>query len=117
MRRLYRLLSRLAPDGRGVWCDVGSVDEFPAETVRAVIVRGTPVAVFHTCDELLAIGNVCPHMGASLSEGAVERDAVVTCPAHALSFDLRTGKCRQDRNYAARPFPTRVEHGRVLVFA
>ena len=115
MRRLLRPRARPFADRGRTWQDVGALEDFPPETVRVVSLQGTPVAVFHTRDELLAVGDVCPHMGASLSEGALAGDAAVTCPAHALSFDLRTGACRQDGNYAARAFRTRVRSGRVFI--
>ncbi len=115
MWRLLGWLARPLPDRRGSWQDAGALEAFPPGTVRMVKLRGTPVAVFHIRDELLSVGDVCPHMGASLSEGTIAGARTVTCPAHALSFDLRTGVCREDGNYAARTFRTRVRRGRVLI--
>lgn len=55
-------------------------------------VNGRDVAVFRRGDEILAIGNDCPHQGGSLCDGWVEGDIVV-CPLHGWEFDMRTGAC------------------------
>ena len=57
-----------------------------------VTVNGRDVAVFRRGDEILAIGNDCPHQGGSLCDGWVEGDIVV-CPLHGWEFDMRTGAC------------------------
>ena len=115
MTLLARLRRFQAKTQSAEWQDVGAAEDFPPETARIVTVLGTPIAVFHVEGRLLAIADVCPHMGASLSEGVLDCARAVTCPAHALSFDLRTGKCREDGNYAARPFRVDVRDGRVLI--
>jgi methylamine---glutamate N-methyltransferase subunit C len=50
------------------------------------------VAVIRRGDEILAIGNECPHQGGSLCDGWVEGDIVI-CPLHGWEFDLRSGAC------------------------
>ena len=40
-------------------------------------VNGHDVAVFRRGDEILAIGNDCPHQGGSLCDGWLEGDIVV----------------------------------------
>ncbi len=97
------------------WQDVGAAQDFPPETTRTVTVLGTPIAVFHVEGRLSAIADVCPHMGASLSDGVLNGDGAVTCPSHALSFNLHTGKCHEDGMYAARTFRVDVRDGRVLI--
>ena len=57
-----------------------------------VTVDGQDVALFRRGDEVLAIGNDCPHQGASLCEGWVEGDIVI-CPVHGWEFDMRSGAC------------------------
>jgi nitrite reductase (NADH) small subunit len=57
-----------------------------------VSVNGREVAVFRRGEEVLAIGNDCPHQGGSLCDGWVEGDIVV-CPLHGWEFDMRTGAC------------------------
>ena len=56
---------------------------------KTVEVGDKLIAVFRVGDEYLAIDDVCPHMGASLSGGYVE-NGIVTCPWHAWRFRLAT---------------------------
>ena len=51
---------------------------------------GQDVMLYRRGDEILAIGNTCPHEGGSLCDGWVEGD-IVTCPLHGWEFDLRAG--------------------------
>lgn len=63
------------PDGRGIRIEAGL----------------HRIAVFRFGDEVRAIGDVCSHAEASLSEGDVF-DEEIECPRHGATFDLRTGK-------------------------
>jgi 3-phenylpropionate/trans-cinnamate dioxygenase ferredoxin subunit len=49
------------------------------------------VAIFLVDGTLFAIGDLCSHAEASLSEGEVF-DIEVECPRHGSVFDLRTGE-------------------------
>ena len=65
------------------------VEGFPT----AVAVEGSNEArrvVVRVGAELFALGGVCPHQGADLSEGIVE-NGVLWCPVHSSGFDCRTG--------------------------
>jgi nitrite reductase/ring-hydroxylating ferredoxin subunit len=55
-------------------------------------------------------------MGASLGSGTLHEGDLIECPAHALCFSLRTGRCAEGEPYAVRVFPVRLERGRVLVW-
>ena len=63
----------------------------PGKGVRASV-NGRDVAVFRRGEEILVIGNDCPHQGGSLCDGWVEGDIVV-CSLHGWEFDMRTGAC------------------------
>ncbi|WP_321814838.1 MULTISPECIES: Rieske (2Fe-2S) protein [unclassified Paraburkholderia] len=58
---------------------------------KLVFVDGGSVVVFRIEGQLHAIENSCPHNGASLANGALQ-GSVLSCPAHGLRFDLRTGR-------------------------
>ncbi len=49
-----------------------------------------PVALYRVDGELYVCGDVCPHAGATLSQGELEA-GIVTCPAHGSQFDVRSG--------------------------
>lgn len=57
---------------------------------KCVVVAGKILAVFRNGETVHAIDDACPHMGFSLSGGAVE-DGIVTCPLHAWRFRLDDG--------------------------
>lgn len=62
------------PEGRGIRIEVGP----------------QRIALFRIGDEVHAIGDLCSHAEASLSEGDVF-DNEIECPRHGATFDLRTG--------------------------
>jgi nitrite reductase (NADH) small subunit/3-phenylpropionate/trans-cinnamate dioxygenase ferredoxin subunit len=66
------------------------IDEVLEGEGRTVEVGTKLVAVFRERGEFFAIDDVCPHMGASLSGGYVEK-GTVTCPWHAWRFRLADG--------------------------
>jgi 3-phenylpropionate/trans-cinnamate dioxygenase ferredoxin subunit len=53
----------------------------PADPARVLVRIGR---------ELFALGGVCTHEGADLSEGVVDR-GILWCPVHSSGFDCRTG--------------------------
>ncbi len=59
------------------------------ETAEAV--GDEPFAVYHVGARFHACADRCPHAGATLSEGELER-GVVTCPRHGSQFDVSTGQ-------------------------
>jgi nitrite reductase/ring-hydroxylating ferredoxin subunit len=77
-------------------------------------VEGQDVAVFRRGDEVLAIGNECPHQGGSLCDGMVEGDIVI-CPRHGWEFDLRSGACMTVPGEAVPRYDVTVEDGAVYL--
>lgn len=67
----------------------------PGEVVRTTV-GGNPVAVWNVEGRLHALGDICPHRGFVLSEGALikEKDGTmsVVCQGHFWRFDLTTGQ-------------------------
>jgi len=70
---------------------VGQVGDFPAGSLRKVVVGGEEVVVGNVGGKLYAIAGKCTHRGAPLHEGELEGNTV-TCPWHGGQFDLTTGK-------------------------
>ena len=85
-------------------CRVGDVAEGEG---KAVVVGGKLIALFCTGGDYHAIDDVCPHMGASLSEGVVE-NGIVTCPWHAWRFRLADGTWADNPRIKIGCFPVRV---------
>jgi 3-phenylpropionate/trans-cinnamate dioxygenase ferredoxin subunit len=89
-------------------CTVDDVEEgipfafsTPAEPHgRRVLVR--------TDGEFFALDGVCPHQGADLGEGIVER-GILWCPVHSSGFDCRTGAV----NHPPAPAPLKTYRVRI----
>jgi 3-phenylpropionate/trans-cinnamate dioxygenase ferredoxin component len=56
-----------------------------------VNIKGEDICLTRIGDEVFAIGDLCTHSDASLSEGDVT-DYKIECWLHGAEFDLRTGE-------------------------
>ena len=81
---------------------------------RLVRLAGRDIALFRLGDRVLAVDDVCPHRGGSLSCGD-QRGSVVHCPVHAWPFDLETGRCPEVPGASVRTYRVRVEGDQVRV--
>lgn len=86
-------------------CRAGDI---PPGEAKAVAVNGKVVAVFNDGGEFFAIDDTCPHMGASLATGFVEK-GIVTCPWHAWRFRLADGVWADNPRIGIGCYPVRVE--------
>ena len=92
-------------------CRVGQL----AEGQSRVIAAGNKlIAVFNHGGKYYAIDDVCPHMGASLSDGYVE-DGIVTCSWHAWRFRLSDGAWADNPRLKIGCYQVRVEGDAVQV--
>lgn len=86
---------------------VGTIEELRSEGCRVIDVNGRPVGVISVGEEFFAIGDRCPHMGASMCTGSLGgtfvasdphelvfgmADRVIRCPWHGWEFDLESGR-------------------------
>ena len=55
-----------------------------------VIVNDKPILFVYVDEQVYAIANKCPHLGALLDKGTVDGH-LVTCKAHGATFDVKTG--------------------------
>jgi nitrite reductase/ring-hydroxylating ferredoxin subunit len=87
------------------------------QTLTKVEVEGYPVLLYKRFGRVYALGDTCPHLGCSLSEGSVEGDAVV-CGCHASKFALSDGSVMQGPSaFPVQDFVARVHEGQVEVVA
>ena len=93
---------------------VARVDEVPPDSVRAIDLDGTTVALARVGDEFHALAGHCAHMGGPLGEGALE-GCVLSCPWHGWQYDVRTGENEFDRAIRVETYPVRVEDGVVSI--
>ena len=93
----------------------GRADEIPPGSSKVVQVGEHVVAIFNVEGRLHAIDNTCPHQGGPLGEGYLEDDAIVSCPWHGWTFDVRTGVSPIDPEMKVTCYRVRVESGDILV--
>lgn len=81
----------------------------------SINVGGQPVMVVRWEGRPYAIGDVCTHQYALLSEGFFE-NGCIECPLHQASFDVRTGAALCGPvTTPARSFAVSEENGEVFV--
>ena len=93
---------------------VADLAALPARKPTLVSVNGLEVMVYRAGDEVLAIGNECPHQGGSLCDGWVEGEIAV-CPLHGWEFDVRTGACMTVPGERVPRYAATVEDGAVYL--
>lgn len=90
--------------------------EVPPGGVHVCAVKSREIAVYNIDGTLYAIDNTCPHAGGPLSDGW-RKGTVVTCPWHAWSFDVTTGKMTLGAYSSVDTFAVTVEGTRICVAA
>ena len=87
----------------------------PPGHLKRVEVNGRLICLANVDGCIYALDDDCPHIGASLSQGALA-GATLTCPLHLAQFDARTGKVTRGPARAdARMFETRRDGDIVMV--
>lgn len=76
-----------------------AADELPVGKMRAFLVDGQGVLVYHLEDGFYATQNACTHMFAPLSRGKIIGGCTVRCPLHRARFDIRTGEVIEWANF------------------
>ncbi|TXH87783.1 MAG: (2Fe-2S)-binding protein [Rhodoferax sp.] len=88
--------------------------EVPVDRGRQCKVEGLDLALFRIGDAAYAIADSCPHQGASLANGKLQ-GALVSCPAHGLKFDVRTGCSSVSAELRTGNYPVRVIDGQIVL--
>ncbi|WP_420418050.1 FAD-dependent oxidoreductase [Pacificispira sp.] len=97
------------------WLRVAALEEVRDKEILPLTVDGQRIALYWLDGEVFAIGDVCTHQVAILSDGFVE-DGCIECPLHQGRFCVRTGKAQGAPVTEDLPtFLTKVEDGAVFV--
>jgi nitrite reductase/ring-hydroxylating ferredoxin subunit/uncharacterized membrane protein len=82
---------------------------------RRVEVNGVGVVLYRNDGRVLAVGERCPHLGAPMCDGWIDRDRIV-CPWHGSRFACESWEVLRGPATAALPsYPARVRDGLVEV--
>lgn len=107
------------------------VDEVPRGGMREAMLGKIGIVLVRTEDDCVyALRNICPHAGANMARGSLERVVVgddvgsyelsdryaVRCPWHGWQFDVGTGRCVADpQRTRVRSYSVSVVNGDVIV--
>ena len=71
------------------WYVIGEIDKYSKDNPKKVIINDTPITVWKdNHDRYSGIYDVCPHRGASLSNGRVDKQTnCVVCPYHTFKYN------------------------------
>lgn len=98
--------------------NVGKIAEVPAGEARRFDAGGTQVCVVNLgAGGIRAIGDLCTHAQAWLSDGDVDvEDETVECPLHGSTFDLNTGAVRALPATVGEPvYAVKIEGDEILI--
>lgn len=99
----------------GGWHRATAREEIKPGEALGLKLDGVEVALVELDGEVRAIGDVCPHAYALLSQGYLEGGAI-ECPLHAARFDIMTGRCLEGPvGDPVAVFDVKVEDGDVWV--
>jgi 3-phenylpropionate/trans-cinnamate dioxygenase ferredoxin component len=74
---------------------VAKLDEIPDGGMKQVTVGGDLIGLYRAGGDVYAIGDVCTHEEAYLTDGDFEPDELeVECPLHGSRFNVETGAVR-----------------------
>jgi nitrite reductase (NADH) small subunit len=106
------------------------LDELLPGHARAATIDNLAIVVVRTPEgNVHALRDICPHHGAQLSRGTLERTVggdelgaydlldgyTLRCPWHGYEFDVATGRCLADERQRVRSYPVTVEDGVIIV--
>lgn len=114
------MVSGSGPDDE--WQPVCRMVELEVDRGVTALVHGQAIAIFRVGDDAVyALGNHDPFGRAAaggIAKGIVGRRGdvpFVASPAHKHAFDLRTGRCLDDRHVTVPSYAVKVIEGVVLV--
>ena len=99
-----------------------ALDQLKMDTKTRVVIDKRPVLLLYDSDNVYALSDKCPHLGASLALGTFE-NGVLTCAKHGAQIDVKTGDVVEKAKIMflkmptkqARTYKTKVEKGKIFV--
>ncbi len=72
---------------------------FQDNNIATIHISGKAVCIAKTNNGLKACFAKCPHAGADLSEGFLDKKDNIICPVHGYRFSLNTGRDTNSEGY------------------
>jgi nitrite reductase/ring-hydroxylating ferredoxin subunit len=111
---------------------VAQASDIPAGQSRIIKIGEREIGIFNVRGQFYALPNICIHQGGPLCEGRISgtllaraennwkfewghEGEIVTCPWHALEFNITTGQCLAFPNRRVRSYPVTVVAGQLTV--
>jgi nitrite reductase/ring-hydroxylating ferredoxin subunit len=89
------------------WTSLCELADLTENVGKHVDIDGFQLAVFLSAGQVYVMDNTCPHAGAPMAAGWVDRGCAV-CPRHAWSFHLDTGELAGSPGVKIRTYPARL---------
>jgi nitrite reductase/ring-hydroxylating ferredoxin subunit/uncharacterized membrane protein len=97
------------------WTPVLAASALTADAPQRVEAGAGALVLLRNGEQVVAVGERCPHMGAPMADGWMDRGQVV-CPWHGSGFDPGTGQVLRGPATAPLPcYPTRIRAGVIEV--
>ncbi len=94
--------------------EVGSVADFPDNSMHPFQIGGKPVLLVHQKGEFYALEDRCTHDNGILHDGELLEGAV-KCERHGAKFNLKNGRPTMPAVKKVRLYQTRVEDSKVFI--
>ena len=83
--------------------------------VAEVKADGKPYCVARIEDQWYGFAFSCPHAGAPLTDGYLDRACNLVCPVHHLKFNLKTGRDINNEGYKLKTYPVEIREEGVYI--
>jgi 3-phenylpropionate/trans-cinnamate dioxygenase ferredoxin subunit len=105
---------------------VAKTSDIPPGERKFFDISGNEVAIINDSGTYHAVRNSCPHMGAPVARGPVEKSTndcdggecertILSCPFHGWRFDLDSGKAVFNENTRVRKYEVTVVDDEIVV--
>jgi 3-phenylpropionate/trans-cinnamate dioxygenase ferredoxin subunit len=74
-------------------------------SIAEITVDGKKLCVARIQDKWYGFAHTCPHAGAPLTDGYLDKACNIVCPVHNLKFNLRTGRDINSEGYKLKTYP------------
>ena|ERR1700733_1425130 len=85
------------------------------ESLGIVEANGEKICVCKFGNQWFGFSLNCPHAGAMLCEGYVDKDANVVCPVHSYRFSIKNGRNAEGEDYRLKTYPVECRRDGVFI--